>query len=64
MGNTAIQLRKLKAKIVGLHTKRQRGVLLDVNKADIIPAEHITIHQYMRARKRRMARMIPHVIDE
>jgi len=52
----AIQLRKLKAKITRLHSVQQRRALLDMEDKDRIPGEHISLHQYLKSRKRRTIR--------
>jgi hypothetical protein len=59
-----IHLRKLKAKIVRLHSIQQRGVLLDTEDRDRITGEISTIHQYLKSRKRRTMRTITQVQDE
>jgi hypothetical protein len=62
--NTAIILRKMKAKILRLRSMHQIGVLMDTADKDKIPGEAVTIHQYIKSRKRRMARTVTHVTDE
>jgi hypothetical protein len=62
--NTAQILRKLKARIARIHSAQQSGVLLDMNYSDRLPGEEISIHHYVRSRKRRMARSITRVTDE
>jgi hypothetical protein len=60
----ATHLGKLKAEIIRLHTIQKRGVLLDTEDKDRITGENLTIHQYVKTRKRRTMRTITHVIDE
>jgi len=60
----AIQLRKLKAKITRLHSIQKRGALLDMEDKDRIPGEHISLHQYLKSRKRRTIHRITYVIAE
>jgi len=59
-----IHLRKFKAKIVGLHSVQERGVLLDTENRYRITGENLTIHQYLKYLKRRTMRTITHVVDE
>ena len=60
----AIQLRKLKAKIIRLHSIKRRGALLDTEDRDRMTGETPTIHHYLKSRKRRTKRTIPYVLDE
>jgi hypothetical protein len=62
--NTAQILRKRKARILRIHSAQQRGVLLYMKDTDRLPGEEISIHHYVRSRKRRMARTITRVTDE
>jgi hypothetical protein len=57
--NIATTLRKLKAKIVRLHSIHQRGVHLDTEDKDRILGEELTIPHYLKSWKRKMARTIP-----
>jgi hypothetical protein len=63
-GGKAIHLRKLKTKIIRLHSIQQGGVLLHTEDSDRITEESLTIHQYLKARKRWTMRTITHVLDE
>ena len=60
----AIQLRKLKAKIIRLHSKKRRRALLDTEDRDRITGETPTLHHYLKSRKRSTKRTIPYVLDE
>jgi hypothetical protein len=59
---TGTTLRELNAKIVRLNTIHQRGAMLDVGNADRVQGEDLSIHQYVKSGKRRMARTIAHVL--
>jgi hypothetical protein len=60
----AITWRSLKAKIIRLHSLQKRGVLLDTDDKDRLLGEDVTIHHYVKSRKRKMARRVTHLIDE
>jgi hypothetical protein len=60
----AVTLRRLKAKIIRLHSIQTRGVLLDTDEKDRVQGEEITLHQYIKARKRQVARRILNLTDE
>jgi hypothetical protein len=60
----AIQLRKLKAKKIRLHSIQQKGMLLDTEEKDRITGEHTSIHHYLISRKRRTTRTVTHVTGE
>jgi hypothetical protein len=53
----------MKAKIIRIHSINKRGILNTVEK-DRILGEEITIHQYIKSRKRRMASTVSQVTDE
>jgi exonuclease III len=50
--NKAITLRKLNAEIIRLHSLQKRGVLLDTDDKDRLLGEDVTIHHYVKSRKR------------
>ena len=60
----SIHLRKLKARIIRLHSIQQRGVLLDIEDRERITGENLTIHKDLKSRKRRTMRRITHMLDE
>jgi hypothetical protein len=62
--NTARILKEIKAKIMRLHGINKRGILMGAVEKDMLPGEEITIHQYMKSRKRRLARTVSHLTDE
>jgi hypothetical protein len=50
--NTVRILKEMKAKIIRLHSINKRDILMDTFEKDRIPGEEITIHQYIKSRKR------------
>jgi hypothetical protein len=56
-------LHEKKAKII-LHNIHKRVILMDTVEKDRVQGEEITIHQYIKWRKRRMARTVSYVTDE
>lgn len=54
--NTALVIRRMKAKLLRLHSMQRRGVLLDTAEKDRTLGEEVTIHQFIQSRKRRKAR--------
>jgi len=62
--NTARTLRRMKEKILRLNRRYTRGLLMDMTEKDRIHGEDVTTYQYIRSRKRQMARTIKHAIGE
>jgi hypothetical protein len=55
-------LKKLKAKIIRLHSERQ-GILGDTGERDRIAGEQPTLHHLLKARKRQEARIVHQIYD-
>jgi hypothetical protein len=62
--NTARKLKEMKAKIMTLHIINKGGILMDTVEKDRLPGEEVTLHQYIKSRKRRLPRTVSHVTDE
>jgi exonuclease III len=61
---TGPKLRELNAKLVRLNIIHQRGAELDVEEADRVIGEGLSIHQYVKSKKRRKARTVAHILDD
>jgi exonuclease III len=62
--NLAINIRRLKAKILQLTSQTMRGVILDTSENDYMKGEEITTYQYIKSRKRQQKRQIMKILDE
>jgi len=60
----ATELKRLKAKIIRLHSAQRHGILLDNAETDRMLGEDLSIHHFIQAIRRQKARAIAHIYDK
>jgi len=60
----ANELKRLKAKIIRLHSAQRHGILLDNGETERMLGEDLSIHHFIQAIRRKKARSIAHIYDK
>jgi hypothetical protein len=60
----ATELKRLKAKIIRIHSAQNHGILLDNVETDRMLGEDLSIHHFIQAFKRQKARTISHIYNQ